>query len=64
MPSGTPTGSELDDPELEEAEILSSFGFLTLEPGPEGWSATQRDAAGNAKVVCDLGRDEAECSTP
>lgn len=64
MPSGTPTGAELDDPELEEAEILSSFGFLTLEPGPEHWIATQRDAAGNAKVVCELGRDAAACSTP
>lgn len=64
MPSGTPTGAELDDPELEEAEILSSFGFLTLEPGPGGWIATQRDASGNAKVVCDLGRDAAACTTP
>jgi hypothetical protein len=62
MPSGTPTGAELDDPELEEAEILSSFGFLTLEPGPNGWSATQRDAAGNARVTCTLVRDSAECT--
>lgn len=64
MPSGTPTGAELDDPELEEAEILSSFGFLTLEPGSEGWVATQRDAAGDAKVVCELGRDAATCTAP
>jgi hypothetical protein len=64
MPSGTPTGAELDDPELVEAEILSSFGFLTLEPGPDDWVATQRDASGNAKVVCELGRDAAECTAP
>jgi hypothetical protein len=64
MPSGTPTGAELDDPDLEEAEILSSFGFLTLEPGPEGWVATQRNASGNATVVCELGRDAASCTAP
>ena len=64
VPSGAPTGSELDDDELEEAEILSSFGFLTLEHGPDGWVATQRDAAGNQAVICGLGRDAAEGSSP
>ena len=64
MPSGTPTGSQLDDPELEDAEILSSFGFLTLEPGPTGWVATQRDASGEARVTCDLGKDAANCTQP
>jgi hypothetical protein len=64
MPSGTPTGAELDDPDLAEAEILSSFGFLTLEPGGNGWVATQRDASGNAKVICTLGKDDAACTAP
>lgn len=64
MPTGTPTGAELDDPELVEAEILSSFGFLTLEPGGTGWVATQRDASGSAKVVCELGKDAAGCTAP
>jgi hypothetical protein len=64
MPSGTPTGTELDDPELEEAEILSSFGFLTIESGADGWVATQRDASGNAKVTCALGKDAANCTSP
>ena len=63
MPSGTPTGAQLDDPELVEAEILSSFGFLTLEPAGNGWVATQRDASGSAKVICELGRDAAACTT-
>lgn len=64
LPSGTPTGAELDDPELEEAEILSSFGFLTIEPGADGWMTTQRDAAGNPRVQCVLGKDAAECTAP
>jgi hypothetical protein len=64
MPTGTPTGAELHDPELVEAEILSSFGFLTLEPAGDGWVATQRDAAGEPKVVCELGRDAAACTSP
>ncbi|MCA9877761.1 MAG: metallophosphoesterase, partial [Thermomicrobiales bacterium] len=64
MPTGDPTGAELGDPELEEAEILSSFGFLTLEPEPEGWVATQRDAQGNPLRRCVLGRDTASCSAP
>lgn len=64
MPSGTPTGAELEDPELEEVEILSSFGFLTLEPGANGWVATQRDASGNARMTCELGKDTAPCTSP
>ncbi|MFT4040473.1 MAG: metallophosphoesterase [Thermomicrobiales bacterium] len=64
MPSGTPTGADLDDPEMEETEILDAFGFLTLEPGPHGWIATQRDAAGNPKAICPIGRDAAPCAAP
>lgn len=64
MPSGTPTGSDLDDQELVEAEILSSFGFLTLEPGTDGWIATQRDASGTARMICNVGRDVAACTAP
>lgn len=64
MPSGTPTGADLDDAEMEETEILDAFGFLTLEPGPDGWTATQRDAAGNPRAICPIGRDAAPCSAP
>jgi len=64
MPTGTPTGAELHDPQLVEAEILSSFGFLTLEPNKDGWVATQRDASGTPRVVCEVGRNAAACTTP
>jgi hypothetical protein len=64
MPTGTPTGAELHDPQLVEAEILSSFGFLTLEPNEDGWVATQRDASGTPRVVCEVGRNAAACTTP
>ena len=59
-PEGSPTGSPYQ-PELEEGEIFSAFGFLTLELGPNGWVATQRDMGGNPVLVCPLEAQPAEC---
>lgn len=61
VPTASPTAGELDDPAIEEAETLSSFGFLTLEPSEETWTATQRDASGAALQTCVLNLPEITC---
>jgi hypothetical protein len=61
VPSASPTASELGDPEVERAETLSSFGFLTLEPSGDMWVATQRDASGAAVETCALELPEITC---
>ena len=63
VPSASPTASELGDPDVESAETLSSFGFLTLEPTGESWTATQRDASGNALQTCALKLPEITCES-
>jgi hypothetical protein len=59
-PEGSPTGAPYQ-PEVEEAETFSSFGFLTLEPGADGWVATQRDESGAPVLVCALQAPQAVC---
>ena len=54
IPTASPTSDQLDDPTVEEAETLSSFGFLTLEPDGAIWIATQRDATGTPLRSCYL----------
>jgi hypothetical protein len=61
VPSASPTASELGDPEVERAETLSSFGFLTLEPSGDMWVATQHDASGAALETCVLELPEIAC---
>jgi hypothetical protein len=63
VPSASPTASELGDPDVEEAETLSSFGFLTLEPSGNEWVATQRDASGSALRTCVLNLPEIACES-
>ncbi len=52
LPTASPTAGELDDPTVAEAETLSEFGFLTLEPDGGNWRATQRDASGEPLLEC------------
>jgi len=57
----TPTLADLGDPDIEEAEVFSSFGFLTLEPDGDTWLAIQRDAAGQPFARCVIGLPEMQC---
>lgn len=61
VPSASPTAGELDDPSVEEAETLSAFGFLTLEPSGNAWIATQRDVSGAALQICTLSLPDISC---
>lgn len=62
VPSGTPTASQLDDPDIEEAENLESFGFMTLERDGDSWQVTQRGVAGEPIVQCRLAPPEVVCA--
>jgi len=59
-PEGSPSGAPYQ-PEVEEAETFSAFGFLTLEATENGWIATQRNSDGGAVLVCDLAASQAAC---
>jgi len=61
IPTASPTAGQLGDPTVEDAETLSSFGFLTLEPDGDNWIATQRDANGLPIVGCVLDLPEMLC---
>ena len=62
VPTASPTAGQLGDPTVEDAETLSSFGFVTLELEGSSWIATQRNAAGDALIRCDLALPEIVCS--
>jgi hypothetical protein len=61
IPSASPTAGQLGQPDITDAETLSSFGFLTLEPDGETWTATQRDADGAPLIACHLDLPEVRC---
>jgi hypothetical protein len=61
IPTASPTAQQLDDPTVAEAETLSSFGFLTLEPEGDHWVATQRNADGIPLTGCLLAIPEMTC---
>jgi hypothetical protein len=54
IPTASPTASQLGDPTVAEAETLSAFGFMTLEPDGEDWIAVQRNQSGDPLVRCVL----------
>lgn len=64
IPTANPTAGQLGDPAVAEAETLSSFGFLTLEPRGRAWQATQRDASGMPLLACTLQLPEMGCAAP
>jgi hypothetical protein len=61
IPTASPTAGELQDPVVEEAETVSSFGFLTLERQASGWTATPRDAEGQPLRQCIIASPEITC---
>jgi hypothetical protein len=61
IPTASPAAGELGDPAVTQAETLSAFGFMTLEPDDTGWLATQRDERGNPLLACDLVLDQLTC---
>jgi hypothetical protein len=61
IPTASPTAVQLGDPTVADAETLSSFGFLTLEPDGDAWIATQRDANGTPLIGCLLELPEMAC---
>jgi hypothetical protein len=63
IPTASPTAGELGDPAVTEAETLSAFGFMTLEPSGAEWIATQRDKAGKPLLGCVLELPELICET-
>jgi hypothetical protein len=63
IPTASPSAGELGDPDVEEAETLSSFGFLTLEPDGAHWVATQRNAEGDPLRTCAFDLPEISCTS-
>ena len=64
IPTASPTASELGDPTVTEAETLSSFGFMTVEPEADAWIATQRDKNGNQLLSSVLDLTGLSCQAP
>ena len=64
IPTASPTAGELHDPAVTQAETLSSFGFMTLEPAEMGWTATQRDKGGKPLLECVVVLDQLTCEAP
>lgn len=62
IPTASPTAGQLGDPTVEDAETLSSFGFMTLEPDGSRWVATQRNKSGAPLVRCALNLPDIECA--
>lgn len=62
MPTASPTGRQLGDPAVVEAETVASCGFLTFEPLGDDWIATQRDAAGDPLLWCVLDAPDMGCT--
>ena len=61
VPTASPTAGQLGDAAITEAETLSAFGFLTLEPDGADWIATQRGADGSPLRGCRLDLPEMSC---
>jgi hypothetical protein len=61
IPTASPSAGELGDPAVTEAETLSAFGFMTLEPNGENWIATQWDKTGSPVLGCVLDLPELTC---
>ena len=61
IPTASPTAGELGDPAVTQAETLSAFGFMTMEPDGYTWIATQRDKHGNPLLICILDATTLSC---
>jgi hypothetical protein len=54
-------GRSIDGAAVEYAKVLASFGFMTAEPGPEGWTLTARDLDGRGVATCALRGTSVSC---
>ena len=64
IPTASPSAGELGDPAVTDAETLSAFGFMTIEPVENAWIATQRDKQGNPLLECAFDVAEMHCGAP
>jgi hypothetical protein len=64
IPTASSTAGELGDPTVAQAETLSAFGFMTIEPDEDAWMAIQRDKNGNPLVDCTLDAITLSCEAP
>jgi hypothetical protein len=64
IPTASPTAGELGDPTVAQAETLSAFGFMTIEPDEDAWVATQRDMHGNPLLDCIIVATTLSCGAP
>jgi hypothetical protein len=64
IPTASPSAGELGDPSVAQAETLSSFGFMTMEPDGGAWIATQRDKNGTPLLNCVLDVTTMSCGAP
>jgi hypothetical protein len=64
IPTASPSAGELGDPAVTEAETLSAFGFMTIEPVDNAWIATQRDKEGNPLLECAVDVAQMQCGAP
>ena len=64
IPTASPTAGELRDPAVIQAETLSAFGFMTIEPDGVAWIATQRDKNGNPLLECVFDVATLRCRPP
>jgi hypothetical protein len=63
IPTASPTAGELGDPAVTQADTLSAFGFMTMEPEGDAWIATQRDMHGNPLLDCILHATTLRCGS-
>jgi hypothetical protein len=64
IPTASPSAGELGDPAVVQAETLSAFGFMTIEPDGDAWIATQRDKNGNPLLECVVEQATLRCEPP
>jgi len=64
VPTASPSAGELGDPAVTDAETLSAFGFMTLEPDGENLIAIQRDSQGHPLLECALEVTQMRCGGP
>jgi hypothetical protein len=64
IPTASPSAGELGDPAVTDAETLSAFGFMTIEPVDNAWIATQRDKQGDPLLECAFDVVQMHCGAP
>jgi len=55
-------GTKLAGATLSGGEVAARFGYVTLQPAANGWTASERDPSGATWATCTLGHDTATCT--